>query len=95
MQLSAPAAAPVPVAAPVTAPFHMRYYGVDDNSALDVENKLLDLASKHKVGFTDLKIGPAVLESNPPQGNITGNVVGESEAVKQALAALEILDQEV
>lgn len=81
--------------APVTQPFSILYSAYEQTSAADAGAKVAELAKQHDVELTKLDIGPAVLESLPPQGSITGELSGAAESVRQALAALELLDREV
>ena len=79
----------------VTQPFSILYSEHDANSATLAGERVTSLAQDHGVELTNLVVGPAVYESMPPQGDITGEFTGSTDAVQQALAAIELLDAEI
>lgn len=79
----------------VSSAFSLLYTEFGPSSAANAGERVQFAASQHGVELSDLNIGPAVLESFPPQGHVTGTVSGSADAVKQALSALELLDHEL
>lgn len=84
-----------PAADAASSAFSLLYTEFGPSSASHAGERVSFTARQHGVTLSDLKVGPAVLESLPPQGHVTGTVSGPADAVTQALGALELLDQEL
>ena len=80
------------IAAAVTQQFSTRWFHADAQSSARATDQINDVAADFGVVASDVTFGPAYLESNPPQGDVTGNLTGPRGAVEAAAAAIDALN---
>lgn len=92
---TAPTTPTTPAADAASSAFSLLYSQYGPSSASNAGERVQFTADQYGVTLSDLRVGPAVLESLPPQGHVTGTVSGPADAVTHALGALELLEHEI
>lgn len=81
-----------PMSEPTSTEFRRNYTAFDDNSALNAQNSITKAVEDAGAVVSQIQVEPAMLESLPPQGVISGRMYGSTTAVYDALEAIKALD---